>query len=343
MARPHCWLYVGQSVERFSIREGSGALQSYLSAVQALPLRDYIPYDPDQAPELLLSACCKGQLQASLPDDDVNYSVLALMMLEASGANLTTEDVSRSWLLHLSLGSTYTAERAAYRTLLSRGREWFPEGGALGFDVLECAENDFKDWIGAQIRADVYGWVAPGDPVLAAQLATVDAQLSHAGEGVYGAVVVAVIGAVVAGGGSLLAGVEAALEAIPDNSDCHKAIQFARSQTALADGGAVIRQRYQHLNVVHTVKNLALVIWSLLRHPDDFSAAIGDVVSEGLDTDCNGATVGALWALQGKPIPRHWLSPWDGTVGVSLAGQAVLNLEDLVTRTLAVEASLRDS
>ena len=97
--------------------------------------------------------------------------------------------------MHLPLGSTYTAERAAYRTLISRGREWFPEGGALGFDVRECAQNDYNDWIGAQIRADVYGWVAPGDPDLAAQLATVDAQLSHVGEGVYGAVVVAVIGA----------------------------------------------------------------------------------------------------------------------------------------------------
>ena len=331
---------LGKAVERFSMRAGAEALQGYLSSVQALPLRDYIPYDPYQAPELLLKACCKGQLQASLPDDDVNYSVLALMMLEASGANLTTEDVARAWLLHLPLGSTYTAERAAYRTLLSRGQEWFPEGGALGFDILECAQNDYNDWIGAQIRADVYGWVAPGDPALAQRLVTVDAQLSHVGEGVYGAVVVAVIGAVVAGGGALLAGVEAALEAIPARSDCYKAIQFAQSQTALADGGAVIRERYQHLNVVHTVNNLALVIWALLRHPDDFSAAIGDVVAEGLDTDCNGATVGALWALQGKPIPSHWLTPWDGAIGVSLAGQAALNLENLVTRTLAVEASL---
>jgi ADP-ribosylglycohydrolase len=331
---------LGKAVERFSMREGTEALQDYLQAVQALPLRDFIPYDPDQAPELLLKACCKGQLKASLSDDDVNYSVLALMMLEASGANLATEDVARAWLRHLPLGSTYTAERAAYRTLLSRGREWFPEGGALGFDVRECAQNDYNDWIGAQIRADVYGWVAPNDPALAAQLATVDAQLSHVGEGVYGAVVVAVIGAVVSGGGTLLAGVEAALEAIPNNSDCYKAILFAQSQTALAEGGAVIRERYQHLNVVHTVNNLSLVIWALLRNKDDFSAAIGDVVSEGLDTDCNGATVGALWALQGQPIPSHWLSPWDGVVGVSLAGQAVLNLEDLVTRTLAVEASL---
>ena len=83
------------------MQAGAEALQGYLSAVEASLLRDYIPYDPSQAPELLLKACCKGALKASLPDDDVNYSVLALMMLKAKGANLVTEDVARAWLFGL--------------------------------------------------------------------------------------------------------------------------------------------------------------------------------------------------------------------------------------------------
>ena len=41
---------------------------------------------------------------------------------------------------------------------------------------------------------------------------------------------------------------------------------------------------------------VALVTWALASNADDYSAAIGDVVAAGLDTDCNGATVGALWA-----------------------------------------------
>ena len=92
---------LGKAVERFSMQAGAEALQGCLSAVEALPLRDYIPYDPGQAPELLLKACCKGALKANLPDDDVNYSVLALMMLKAKGANLATEDVARAWLFGL--------------------------------------------------------------------------------------------------------------------------------------------------------------------------------------------------------------------------------------------------
>ena len=82
------------------------------------------------------------------------------------------------------------------------------------------------------------------------------------------------------------------------------------------------------------------MVWALLSHPDDFSAAIGDVVAAGWDTDCNGATVGALWALQGKPIDEAWTKPWQGRVQVSLAGQGELALETLVTRTVRVAEAI---
>ena len=43
----------------------------------------------------------------------------------------------------------------------------------------------------------------------------------------------------------------------------------------------------------------------MLTYPDDFGAYIGEIVTAGLDTDCNGATVAGLWDLQDKPIPSH--------------------------------------
>ncbi|MAI52935.1 MAG: hypothetical protein CMP96_01105 [Gammaproteobacteria bacterium] len=330
---------LGKAVERFSMQAGQPAVAAYLEEVNALPLRDYIPAS-EAAPPLLLQTCCKDQFDVSMPDDDINYSVLALMLLETHGQDLTTSAVARAWLKHLPLASTYTAERAAYRKLLVDGHEWFAEGSDLGFDIDECADNPYSDWIGAQIRADVYGWVCPGEPERAARFAAIDAQLSHRGEGVYGAVVVAAMGAVLAGGGTLEEAVSQALLQIPQDCDCAGVIRRAQSLAANEAGGAIIRAEYQNLHVVHTVNNLGLVLWSLLRNADDFSAAIGDVVAEGLDTDCNGATVGALWSLQGKPIPKHWLSPWQGAVGVSLAGQSQLTIDALVERTVSVAKAL---
>jgi ADP-ribosylglycohydrolase len=331
---------LGKAVEVLSLREGHGSLSDYLNTVNALPLRDYVPNEPALAPGVLYTACCRGILSAAEPDDDINYTVLALMLLEEWGAELDTEHVARAWLRYLPLASTYTAERAAYRTLAARCSEWFPEGAEADFDLTDCADNPYNDWIGAQIRADLYGWVCPGKPALAADLVGRDARLSHRGEGVHGAVYIAALGALLGGGLALDKALEAALTFIPADSLCTAAITGGRELADSADGGDRIREEYAALSAVHTVNNLSLVVWALSRHRDDYSAAIGDVVSAGLDTDCNGATVGGLWALQGKPVPQRWTDPWQGRVRLSLAGLPDLSLEDLVDRTLAVAKGL---
>ena len=99
-------------------------------------------------------------------------------------------------------------------------------------------------------------------------------------------------------------------------------------------------ERYADMSPVHTLNNLALVVWSLCAHPDDFGAAVGEVVSAGWDTDCNGATVGGLFGLRAGEIPRPWTAPWNGRVGLSLAGHDELDLDALVARTLAVADAL---
>ena len=94
-------------------------------------------------------------------DDDLNFAILALQLLERHGSELTTEDVAQAWLDDLPAGRVFTAERVAYRNLLD-GVE--PARTAL-------VGNPFREWIGAQIRTDVYGWAHPGDRSAAARLA----------------------------------------------------------------------------------------------------------------------------------------------------------------------------
>jgi len=331
---------LGKPVEALSATAGRLELAAYLAKADALPLRDYIPYLED-APDVIFERSCRGRFESSSPDDDINYSVLALELLEAHGRELTTEDVARAWITRLPAGMTFTAERAAYRRLLSEGSEWFGFGNSPpAFDLSRCSDNEYNDWIGAQIRADVYGWVAPGDPDLAADLVRVDASLSHRGEGVHGAVLVAAWGAAIPSAADLASALDRALQLIPSDSGAAAAIALGRELAESGRDAEAIHERYADLSPVHTLNNLALVVWGLLSNPDDFGAAIGDVVATGCDTDCNGATVGALWALQGKPVPERWTAPWNGRVGVSLAGSAELQLENLVSRTVAVARSL---
>ena len=327
---------LGKPVELLSVAQGHAALTDYLARAGALPLRDYVPLVEGTIVENVGRASCRGTLERSEPDDDINYTVLALLLLEEHGLALCTSDVARAWLRRLPAAATFTAERAAYRTLLERAHEWFAFGAEPGFDLADCANNEYREWIGAQIRADLYGWVCPGRPALAADLARRDAALSHYGDGVHGAAFVAAVGATIPGASSLETAVEGALREIPSDSAAAEAVRFGRSQAGNTHGAHAIRERYAALSPLHTVNNLALVVWALLSYRDDFGAAVGEVVAAGLDTDCNGATVGGLWGLQGQPIPAQWITPWRGRVAVSLAGLDELRLDDLVNRTHAV-------
>jgi ADP-ribosylglycohydrolase len=331
---------LGKPVELLSMREGRDALIGYLERAEALPLRDYVPLVPDTSVARDLPECCRGHFDRAEPDDDINYSVLALLMLEEHGAEMTTADVARAWLRHLPGATVFTAEREALVTLLAKSSWGFTRGEDPGFDLGDCSDNRFNDWIGAQIRADLYGWVAPGRPELAADLARRDAELSHRGEGVYGAMAVAAIGAAIPVADRLAAAVEMALDAIPPHSECAAAMRLGADLAGAGDGPEEIHRRYGHLSPVHTVNNLALVVWGLLAGEHDFSTAVGDTVAAGWDTDCNGATVGGLWGLTGREIPRRWTEPWHGRVAVTLAGVGELALADLVSRTVAVAEAI---
>ena len=65
------------------------------------------------------------------------------------------------WLVDLPAGRTFTAERVAYRNLLD----------GISPPLTARIRNPFREWIGAQIRTDLYGWVNAGSPRRAAEWA----------------------------------------------------------------------------------------------------------------------------------------------------------------------------
>ena len=333
---------LGKPLEVLSFQEGQKGLESYLRQTEALPLREYVPLIEGTVVERTGKPCCRGHIVRAEPDDDINYTVLALELLEDHGADFETADVARAWLRLLPAGTTWTAERAAYRTLLNNMADEFVNGAAAGFDLAECSDNEFNEWIGAQIRADLYGWICPGRPVLAAELARRDASFSHRGDGVYGAMFVAALGASIPAAENLDAAIDTALAQIPRKSGAAAAVRLGQHVAGDRDAVDVLHETYADLPPVHTLNNLAIVVWALCSADGDFSAAIGNAVAAGWDTDCNGATVGGLSGLTGAPIPETWTDPWAGRVGVSLAGQSELRLEDLVTRTMTVAHAIQN-
>lgn len=154
-------------------------IDRYLRRADALPLTDYLPaLEPPPDPvEFELrpewQSCVRGRIHGSCRDDDVDYSVLGLHLLETHGPCFSTEQVGEVWLLRLPYLQTFTAERAAYRNLTAGVKP----------PLTATLDNPYQEWIGALIRADVHGWVNPGDPRRAAAMARRDAVLSHTGNG----------------------------------------------------------------------------------------------------------------------------------------------------------------
>ena len=89
---------LGKPVEIMSNMLGLDAMRTFLKDTGALPLRDYIPYTGDPFVEIMGKLSCKEHITRSEPDDDINYTVLALIMLEKYGLDLTTQNVASSWL-----------------------------------------------------------------------------------------------------------------------------------------------------------------------------------------------------------------------------------------------------
>ena len=129
-------------------------------------------------------------------DDDISGTFTFLRALPdyENRRDLTPAQIGQTWLNYIieqrtilwwgGLGNS--TEHTAYLRLKSGIPA--PQSGSMSLNGKVVAEQ-----IGSQIFIDGWAMVAPGDPELAANLAKRAASVSHDGEAIYGAQVVAAI------------------------------------------------------------------------------------------------------------------------------------------------------
>jgi hypothetical protein len=148
--------------------------------------------------------------------------------------------------------------------------------------------------------------VCPGDPEKAVALAGKAASVSHDGEAVYGAQVVAAIEAqafVESDLGKLL---DTAVTFIPRSSLIFHVISDLREwkEAEPNDWRATFRKvedRYgydKYGGGCHMVPNHAVIILALLYGEDDFQRSLMIANTAGWDTDCNSANVGCIMGIK---------------------------------------------
>ncbi len=327
-----CGCALGKPVECFmGTHEGLSSrdrIRIYLEGAGAYPLDNYIP-GSSPAQNKTGGVDCKASWRENIAfmetDDDIRYTVIGQLVMQRHGAAFTSDNVMRAWHDELPYGLVCTAETQAYRNHVMRYR--FLQGAPrTDVDWLWVAthQNPYREWIGAQIRADSWGYAAPGHPELAAEFAWRDARMSHIKNGIYGEMFVA---AMIAAGFALtdpLQVVEAGLAEIPRRSRLYAEMRqvieicgkhgnsFAAFEKVLGEIEALLG----HYHPVHTNNNAALVVAALLLGADDFEKVITLAVMGGWDTDCNGATAGSIFgAMHGAAaIPAKWAAPLHDTL-----------------------------
>ena len=314
-------------------------LYKLLKGTGNYPMRKYIrrcEFGPAEK-ELVLTdwrwdRCWADTLNGAAPeDDDTNYTVFALKLLQCYGRDFTPTDVLEGWMRFIPYLSLCTAERVAYRN------------GAMGLLPPETAvrNNPFREWIGAQIRGDFFGYVNPGDPSAAAEMAWRDASISHVKNGIYGEMFCSAMTAAAAVTDDIRTIVEAGLDEIPANCRLRRGVEQVLAwygegldREAISDKIHGVYDETSNHDWCHTISNAMIVVMALLVGGGNFGKSVCAAVQAAFDTDCNGATVGSILGMRNAGIPEEWIKPFGGRLQTSIQGYGEVTAEQMATLTL---------
>lgn len=331
-----CGCLLGKPVEGWRTE----TLHPFLRETGNYPIQHYLRSDANdsvlQAAKLEKAALEKrafiDQVDCMPEDDDTNYTLISLKILETYGRNFAPEDVAECWMQNLPILHLCTAERVAYRNFV------------LGYEPPASAthQNAYREWIGAQIRADLYGYINPGDPSAAADMTWRDACISHVKNGIYGAMWAAATIAAAFGAQAPREAICAGMNEIPSESRLHRALEdvLAWREETLDWEGALARvherwDEHDGHDWCHTISNAQIVAIALLWGEMDLEKTLSIAVIPGFDTDCNGATAGSILGvmLGAKALPEKWTAPLNDTLASGVDGFGRVSIHEMARRT----------
>ena len=264
------------------------------------------------------------QVPLIVTDDDISGTFTFLRAFSDYGnrLHLTPAQIGQTWLNYLIERRTIlwwggmgnSTEHTAYLRL--KHGMVAPESGSIATNGKVVAEQ-----IGAQIFVDGWAMVAPGDPALAADLARRAASVSHDGEAIYGAQVLAAMEAQAFVEPEINKLIDCAVGFIPKDSIIYRLIGDIRNWHAREPDWRKTREQIagkygydKYGGNCHMVPNHALIIHALLHGNDDFQQSLMIVNTSGWDTDCNSGNVGCLLGIKNGLAGLDTGPDWRGPV-----------------------------
>ena len=269
--------------------------------------------------------------QEMLPNDDLDLQVVWLEAIRRHGLPVDRKLLADAWLEHVHM---WPDEYGVACRNLTRG---------IMPPVSGSFDNGFTAGMGAAIRTELWACLAPGVPQLAAALAYEDACVDHAGEGIHAATFLAVLQSMAFISDDREALLDTALASIPADSRVARAI--ADTRTWWQESGnwqqirAQILDKHGDHNFTDVAQNLAFTVLGWLAGTT-FGERICIAVNCGKDTDCTGATLGALLGiLDPDAIEDRWLEPIGRDLVLSASMVGMHHPDNLETFTDHVAAA----
>jgi ADP-ribosylglycohydrolase len=259
-------------------------------------------------------------------DDDIMYTLLGLLIVESYGVDFTTANVGQAWLDYLPYACT--AEEVALKNLKN----------GVSADKAGEINNPFCEWIGGYIRADPWGYLAPGWPEKAAEMAFRDTYLSHRRQGIYGAMFFAATISAAFVVSDPIEAIKIGLTEIPRDCSLANAIHWSLNLSSPIENYYQARNavltKFEGMSWAHTINNACLTVFGITIGKTDVTRVIGELVAAGLDNDCTAATAGSIiGAIVGKKhIPSHWYKNFNNTIHSYLIHRDSFQISDIVKR-----------
>lgn len=267
--------------------------------------------------------------------DDTEYAVLTALTVLQHGHQMTPENVASAWRDKL-LGQEGGFNRGGFSEMTAINNL------RAGMSAPESGNDNHEMWSdGTAMRIAPVGVYCAGDPVEAARLAAIDAQVSHARDGIYcgQAVAAAVAAALVARDWEPV--IEAGMAAVPPSSwsarTLESAVAIGRRSTSLE---AAVDELYDAISIFHypwadvapEATALAFGVFAAAR--GEYVPAVLAGVNIGRDADTIAAMAGAMaGALHGaSEVPDEWRKRINKVKGDCIAAVAGTDLADLARR-----------
>ncbi len=242
---------------------------------------------------------------APAPNDDLDLQLIWFHAIKKHGLeNITPALLGEYWLGNINgPWNEYAVGKANMRAGLMP-----PLSGS-------CNNDTWKYSNGAWIRSEIWACCFPGNPDEAIKYAYMDSCVDHCGEGIYAEMFTAALeaAAFIVGDINKLIGI--ALSKIPENCRVVRSVKIVLDGYKKGKKWLEVREELVRdsadLGWFQAPANIGFTVLGLVYGEGDFGRTICLAVNCGDDTDCTGATSGAIMGIimGRKAIPEKWVEP----------------------------------